>query len=124
MRASGSEVYARCMTGMEDVWIARMNQHSTPKTRPVVTTRMTTLPRMAQNERAAARGAYGAAEGVRVRRFLSHPDGGWQSAVSAVTPGRHGKAARSIGAPPVGFEPTHPPPEGGALSPELWGLAR
>ena len=24
--------------------------------------------------------------------------------------------------PPVGFEPTHPPPEGGALSPELRGL--
>ncbi|MFM2022735.1 MAG: hypothetical protein RIR89_127, partial [Actinomycetota bacterium] len=24
-------------------------------------------------------------------------------------------------APPVGFEPTLPPPEGGALSPELWG---
>src|SRR5450755_738812 len=27
-------------------------------------------------------------------------------------------------APPAGFEPAHPPPEGGALSPELWGLAR
>jgi hypothetical protein len=26
-------------------------------------------------------------------------------------------------APPAGFEPAHPPPEGGALSPELWGLA-
>ena len=24
-------------------------------------------------------------------------------------------------APPVGFEPTHPAPEAGALSPELWG---
>jgi CheY-like chemotaxis protein len=24
--------------------------------------------------------------------------------------------------PPVGFEPTHPAPEAGALSPELWGL--
>jgi hypothetical protein len=27
-------------------------------------------------------------------------------------------------APPAGFEPAHPPPEGGALSPELWGLAQ
>jgi CheY-like chemotaxis protein len=26
-------------------------------------------------------------------------------------------------APPAGFEPAHPPPEGGALSPELWGPA-
>ena len=26
-------------------------------------------------------------------------------------------------APPVGFEPTLPPPEGGALSPELRGLS-
>ena len=25
-------------------------------------------------------------------------------------------------APPTGFEPVHPPPEGGALSPELRGL--
>ncbi len=24
--------------------------------------------------------------------------------------------------PPTGFEPVHPPPEGGALSPELRGL--
>jgi hypothetical protein len=24
--------------------------------------------------------------------------------------------------PPAGFEPAHPPPEGGALSPELRGL--
>ena len=24
--------------------------------------------------------------------------------------------------PPAGIEPAHPPPEGGALSPELWGL--
>ena len=24
--------------------------------------------------------------------------------------------------PPAGFEPALPPPEGGALSPELWGL--
>jgi hypothetical protein len=29
----------------------------------------------------------------------------------------------SLAAPPAGFEPAHPPPEGGALSPELWGLA-
>jgi CheY-like chemotaxis protein len=28
---------------------------------------------------------------------------------------------RGFGAPPVGFEPTHPAPEAGALSPELWG---
>src|SRR5918998_1438038 len=27
------------------------------------------------------------------------------------------------GVPPAGFEPAHPPPEGGALSPELRGLA-
>jgi CheY-like chemotaxis protein len=28
-----------------------------------------------------------------------------------------------FGAPPAGFEPAHTPPEGVALSPELWGLA-
>jgi len=27
-----------------------------------------------------------------------------------------------IHAPPAGIEPAPPPPEGGALSPELWGL--
>ena|SRR5690242_14441282 len=27
-----------------------------------------------------------------------------------------------IEAPPAGFEPAHPAPEAGALSPELWGL--
>jgi hypothetical protein len=29
---------------------------------------------------------------------------------------------RFLFAPPAGFEPAHPPPEGGALSPELRGL--
>ena len=35
-----------------------------------------------------------------------------------------GPEGGSAVAPPVGFEPTHPPPEGGALSPELRGLGK
>ena len=34
----------------------------------------------------------------------------------------YSSSAPILTVPPVGFEPTHPPPEGGALSPELRGL--
>ena len=36
-------------------------------------------------------------------------------------PVRSSSQVRDVKAPPVGFEPTHPAPEAGALSPELWG---
>ena len=38
------------------------------------------------------------------------------------TVGRILSGSRDVVAPPRGLEPRHPPPEGGALSAELWGL--
>ena len=42
---------------------------------------------------------------------------------SAPADNRMGLASQVCSVPPVGFEPTPPPPEGGALSPELRGLS-
>ncbi len=68
-------------------------------------------------------GSVWGAEGVRIRRFLSHPGSGWQLAGLAVLAGRAAVFAGHRVAPPAGFEPAHTAPEAVALSPELWGLA-
>jgi hypothetical protein len=38
--------------------------------------------------------------------------------------GENWSSSCEVAVPPTGFEPVHPPPEGGALSPELRGRFR
>ena len=108
-------VYARCVTGLEDVWISRMDGALRLARRPA--------------EERGRRRAMSVARWARIGRGIWHPtaSGGMTClSLSLRTFRRHARSGDdSRGyevAPPVGFEPTLPAPEADALSPELWGL--
>jgi CheY-like chemotaxis protein len=96
------------------------------------------MPRM--NDRPAASMAFMSASEIIPASATTVTSGSWRAAMNFSVTGSIALVVRSgavpentvsrgqrysfgceYGAPPAGFEPAHPAPEAGALSPELWG---
>ena len=119
-------VYARCMTGLEDVWISRMDgalrlgetQRARSRTGEKEDDQMSAHERQSTPARVGAYWAWNLASDSIRWHLLSQPATGPCRGTPDQGPFRGYEEA-----PPVGFEPTHPAPEADALSPELWGLS-